>query len=149
MPCTYRSAEPADARACSLIIRDWGEETPWMVPIDELEPMARFWSGVFSHDLAWVAETEGRIVGFCARSDDNISGLYVARDARSSGVGKALLDLAKANRDWITVWAYEKNEDARRFYRREGLVEISREMETFDDGSCLMDVEHRWTRPDR
>lgn len=60
---------------------------------------------------------------------------------------KALLDLAKADRDWITVWAYEKNEHARRFYRREGLVEICREMEVFDDGSRLMDVEHRWTRP--
>ena len=118
-----------------------------MVPIDDLEPMARFWGDVFVKDMAWVAEMNDRVVGFCARSDDNIGALYIAPDARNSGVGKALLDLAKMDRDWITVWAYEKNERARNFYRREGLVEISREMEVFDDGSSLMDVQHRWTRP--
>ena len=117
-----------------------------MVRMDDLEPMARFWAGVFEHDVGWVAETEGRIVGFCARSDDNICGLYIAPEARNRGVGKALLDLAKADRDWITVWSYEKNEEARKFYRREGLVEILREMEVFDDGSSLMDVEYRWRR---
>ena len=147
MTYTYRSANPSDATACSQIIRDWGAETPWMVPIDDLEPMARFWGDVFVKDMAWVAEMNDRVVGFCARSDDNIGALYIAPDARNSGVGKALLDLAKMDRDWITVWAYEKNERARNFYRREGLVEISREMEVFDDGSSLMDVQHRWTRP--
>ena len=54
----------------------------------------------------------------------------------------------KAYRDWITVWAYEKNTRAREFYRREGLIEISREMENYDDGVSLMDIEHRWTRPE-
>jgi GNAT superfamily N-acetyltransferase len=146
MTYKYRAAQPSDAIACSQIIRDWGDETSWMVPIDHLESMAQFWGDLFETDLAWVAETDERIVGFCARCDDNIAALYVAPEARNLGVGKALLDLAKADRDWITVWAYEKNEKARRFYRREGLIEISREMEIFDDGSSLMDVEHRWNR---
>ncbi len=149
MTYRYRQAERSDAIACCQIIRDWGDETPWMVPIDHLESMVRFWGDLFESDLAWVAEENKRIVGFCARSDDNISALYVAREARNFGVGKALLDLAKTNRDWITVWAYEKNEKARKFYLREGLVEVCREMEVFDDGSSLMDVEHRWTRPAR
>jgi len=65
-------------------------------------------------------------------------------EARSTGIGKRLLDKAKQNRDWIAVWAYEKNSDALRLYKREGLVEICRETES---ESNLMNVEHRWTKP--
>jgi len=70
--------------------------------------------------------------------------LYVVSEARSTGIGKGLLDKAKENRDWITVWAYEKNSDALRLYKREGLVEVCREIET---SSNLMNIEHRWVRP--
>lgn len=147
MTCKYRSAKRSDAVACSQLIRDWDDETQWATsPLNPSDVMAEFWGDLFDSCLAWVAEADTRIVGFCARCDDNIAGLYIAREARNCGVGKALLDLAKANREWITVWAYEKNERARQFYRREGLVEVSREVEVFDDGSSLTDVEHRWIR---
>jgi len=147
MTYKYRSANPSDAVACSQLIFDWEDETPWMTsPLNHIDLMAKFWGDLFNSNLAWVAEADTRIVGFCARCDDNIAGLYVAGEARNCGIGKALLDLAKVNRDWITVWAYEKNEKARQFYRREGLVEVSREVEVFEDGSSLMDVEHRWIR---
>lgn len=143
MTYSFRPGHPSDATACAQIIRDWGGETPWMAPLDDLEPMAASWRDLLRADMAWVAEKEGRVFGFCVREDDNITGLYVAQAARCCGVGKRLLDLAKADRDWITVWAYEANTQARKFYRREGLVEICREIE---NESNLMNVEHRWTR---
>ncbi len=140
----YRTGTSSDASACAQIIRDWGDETPWIDDLDPIEPLTTFWRGVFEQDPVWVAEGEDGIVGFCTREDEFITGLYVAHEARNRGVGKRLLDLAKEGRDWIIVWSYELNPEARRFYRREGLVEICREME---DGSNLMNVEHRWTRP--
>jgi ribosomal protein S18 acetylase RimI-like enzyme len=146
MTYEYRKGRPRDARACAQIIHNWDAEVPWMVPLDTLDSMTEFWRSLLGTAAAWVAENNGEVVGFCARNDDNIAGLYVDRHARNCGVGKRLLDLAKADRDWITVWAYEANTAARKFYRREGLIEISREMEVYDDGSRLMDVEHRWTR---
>ncbi len=119
-----------------------------MAGLDDLKPMQDFWIDIFKNDLVWVAETHDRIVGFCTRGvddgPDNIGALYVVSEVRSTGIGKGLLDKAKQNRDWITVWAYEKNSDALRFYKREGLVEICREIET-DSG--LMNIEHRWTKP--
>lgn len=78
------------------------------------------------------------------RGDDNIGALYVATEARSAGIGKRLLDMAKENRDWITVWAYEENKHALNFYAREGLVEVPREIE---DETNLVNIEHRWTKP--
>ncbi len=146
MEHTFRTAQPLDATVCATIIRDWGAETPWMTTLDDLGPMTAFWTEILTKDSAWVAENNDTVVGFCVRKHDNISALYLAKSARGLGAGKVLLDLAKADRDWITVWAYEKNSEARRFYRREGLVEVSRELETYDDGVSLIDVEHRWTR---
>jgi GNAT superfamily N-acetyltransferase len=142
----FRSATPSDAKAASEIIHAWDAEMDWMVPLDTVASMTEFWADRIEKSQGWVAEADGVVVGFCVRTDDNIDALYVVRAARGQGVGKRLLDLAKEDRDWITVWAYEANAEARRFYRREGLVEISREMETYEDGSSLMDVEHRWTR---
>ena len=144
MTSQIRPAKPSDAIACAQIIRDWGDETPWMVPLDDLEPMAASWKDLLTPGMAWVATRGDQVVGFCVREDDNITGLYIAKSARSQGVGKRLLDLAKENRDWITVWAYALNTEALRFYRREGLVEICREPEP---DSNLMNVEHRWVRP--
>jgi GNAT superfamily N-acetyltransferase len=147
MTYTIRSGNKSDTIACVDILRAWAAETPWMAELDDLKPMQDFWIDIFENDLVWVAEIEGRIVGFCTRGiedgPDNIGALYVISEARSTGIGKQLLDKAKENRDWITVWAYEKNSDALRFYKREGLVEIRREIET---ESSLMNVEHRWNK---
>lgn len=139
-----RSGQQSDVIACVNILRDWAEETPWMAELDERQPMQDFWYDIFETELVWVAEIEDRIVGFCTRGDDNIGALYVVADARGTGIGKRMLDMAKADRDWITVWAYEKNKHALRFYQREGLVEVCREIE---EESNLMNIEHRWIKP--
>lgn len=138
-----RSGQQSDVVACVRIISDWVDETPWMPPLVEHQEMVSGWSDFFKTEQVWVAELEGRIVGFCTRGEDNIGALYVATEERRKGIGKHLLDMAKADRDWITVWAYEKNELALSFYTREGLIEICREIEEETD---LMNIEHRWTR---
>lgn len=120
-----------------------------MTKVDELEPMAEYWSNRFKTDPAWVAERNEGIVGFCVRENDNIAALYVSKKARGAGIGKHLLDLAKEDRDWITVWAYELNTRARKFYVREGLFEVSRALEKYEDGVELVDIEHRWLRSGR
>lgn len=143
MTVEFRKARAADAPFCASIICAWGAETPWMVPIDDTETVAASWRDLLETDTAWVAEISGHVVGFCVREDHNITGLYVRSDARSLGVGKGLLDLAKVGRDWITVWVYELNELARAFYRREGLRDIGREK---DEHSHLIYREMRWKR---
>ena len=144
MNMRYRLAGGGDGRPCAEIVRDWSAETPWLGPLNEFESVVEWWTGCLHHvDTSWVCEENGRIVGFCVRQDDNLTCLYVSRDARGRGIGKHLLDMAKVDREWIAVWAYERNPRARKFYRREGCVEISREIE---EGTGLVDVEHRWTK---
>lgn len=81
-------------------------------------------------DRGWVVvaeDAEGRIIGFLARDGDEVHALYVAREAAGQGVGKALLDQAKAGADRLHLRAYQANRSACRFYRREGFHEIARD----------------------
>lgn len=149
MTYSYREAQPCDAIDCVKILRDWADKCPWMPMLDDQQAMEVYWRSVFETETPWLAQKENQIVGFCVRDrgdENNIGALYVVPKARNGGVGKRLLDLAKRNCSHITVWAYEANVQARKFYHREGLIEVSRE---FDDGVNLMDIEHRWKRAPR
>jgi putative acetyltransferase len=78
------------------------------------------------HDELWLAEEEGRIVGFLAIEHSTNLGapvlerLYVEPADQSRGVGSALLDQAKALRPQLYLWVFQKNTGAIRFYERHG-----------------------------
>jgi len=76
----------------------------------------------------WVAEENGRVVGFTALSQDVLDHMYVHPDEQGRGVGTALLDLATRRRpEGFRLWVFQRNEGARRFYERHGcrLVELT------------------------
>ncbi len=71
-------------------------------------------------DEIWVEDRDG-IVGFLGLSGAEVSHLYVAPDDQGRGIGAALLDHAKALRpECLTLWVFQKNDGARRFYERHG-----------------------------
>jgi ribosomal protein S18 acetylase RimI-like enzyme len=79
------------------------------------------------HEEVWLAEENGRPIGFLAirRSRQNgwevLEKLYVDPEAQNRGVGAALLDQAKELRpDGFVLWVFQRNEGARRFYERHG-----------------------------
>jgi len=89
-----------------------------------------------SHEV-WVAEVEGRVVGFAALSGDLLGHLYVHPDEQSQEVGSILLDVVKRERPrGFRLWVFQRNEGARRFYERHAcrVVELT-------DGSGNMERE--------
>ena len=66
-----------------------------------------------------------RLLGFVGMQDAYLAGLFVARQARSQGVGTALLDHIKAIRPTFMLQVYRENQRAAAFYRREGLTVIA------------------------
>ena len=68
----------------------------------------------------WVAELEGRVAGFIAFRDDWIDHLYVDPAAQGRGLGPGLLDKALANGAPRSLWTFQKNLRARRFYEARG-----------------------------
>ena len=94
---------------------------------------------------AWVAEEEGRLVGFALLTDTWLDGLYVHPDAQGRGVGTALLELAQSLRPGgLGLWVFETNAPARALYARHGFVEVER-----TDGSQneerAPDIRMEWT----
>ena len=75
----------------------------------------------------WVAEHDGRPVGYARLHEDWLDDLYVDPDAAGQGVGSALLELAKARRPaGFDLWVFVSNTRAIDFYVRHGLVEVLR-----------------------
>jgi ribosomal protein S18 acetylase RimI-like enzyme len=102
----------------------------------------------FARQLAehegWVWDEDG-VRGFIVLTEDELVYLYVDVGWTGRGIGSALLDHAKLRRPaGFTLWTFQQNEGARRFYERHGLTAIE-----LTDGSGneekTPDVRYRWT----
>lgn len=58
--------------------------------------------------------------GFLGLNDGYIEGIFVDKADRGQGIGRQLLEAAKALCPVLTLHVYRKNTGARRFYLREG-----------------------------
>ncbi len=108
----------------------------------DLDAAAEYWRGNFQAVKAqlpeaevYVCEEDGRLSGFIGLEGEYIAGLFVAKQERSRGVGKQLLDAAKAAHDYLELRVYAENWPAVKFYYREGFTLCSQDV----DGSTGAD----------
>ena len=113
---------------------------------------ASFWTEHFEmvRDLLpqaelYVHENEDtrQIDGFIGLTENHIEGIFVAKAARSKGVGKALLEYVKSRKPRLTLSVYQKNERAIAFYRREQFVV---QAEGIDEDTNEAEIQMLWTR---
>ena len=93
----------------------------------------------------YVHESEGtqQIDGFIGLTENHIEGIFVAKAARSKGVGKALLEYAKSRKPSLTLSVYQKNERALAFYRRE---QFTVQSEGIDEDTNEAELQMLWSR---
>jgi GNAT superfamily N-acetyltransferase len=108
----------------------------------------------------FVAEVEGRVIGFSAigpsrdqEGPGELYAIYVDHDAWSTGAGRALLGRAETElaKDYALalLWVLEDNDRARRFYERAGWEPDGlRKIESFLDTEAA-EVRYRKQLPDR
>ena len=140
-----RPARPEDAAACAAVFNDWVDATPWMPRVHPRDDVQRFYrEHVMATCEVTVAEMEGVVRGFLALDSEGfVAGFYLAPEARGRGVGAALMAGAKARRpERLLLWTFVANEGARRFYAREGFVEVARTDGENEEG--LPDVMLEW-----
>ena len=77
--------------------------------IQKYLPIAATW--VFEEE-----EEEGRVVGFIALMGNEVGGIFVAPGRHGQGIGRALMDRARACRNHLDVEVFEANEIGRAFY---------------------------------
>ena len=88
------------------------------------EDFAYFSERFLPGNTIWVAERDGKVVGYIGFDPDWINHLFVHPDAQRQGLGPQLL--AKALEDGRTrrLWTFQQNTRARRFYEARGFVMI-------------------------
>jgi len=122
-----RCAKPEDAADCAAILQEWINETDWfptLHPDSAAEPMLR--SEIEKSGFTLAVKNQ-QIAGFSCMADDQLQFLYVRGVFRGQRVGAQLLNRCKfANPDGFGLWTFQQNIGARRFYQREGFVEIKR-----------------------
>ena len=136
-----RRALPGDVPAISQVVNGWIDRTDWMPRVlsaDEIE-------GVIARALPereiWLIGDP--VEGYLSLNPATgmIGALYLDRPGR--GLGKELLDRAKVGRDYLQLWTHEPNDDAHRFYAREGFKVVERNPKG-DDG--LPELRMEWRR---
>ncbi|MGZ9811360.1 N-acetyltransferase family protein [Pseudoroseicyclus sp. H15] len=135
-----RPATPDDAPAMAAILGAWVRDTPWMPRLHSAEEDRAFCDRLVEE--AEVLVTGDPVEGFLTLKGDEIGSLYVSREARGRGLGRALLEAAKARRRRLTLWTFQANDRARAFYRREGFVEAGRTPGDNEEG--LPDIRYAW-----
>lgn len=100
----------------------------------------------------WVVEAslsgERRIAGFAAIHDTEdgswLDHLYIHPAAQNHALGEALLDIVKTQRpQGFSLWTFQQNGGARRFYERHGLV-LARLTDGRDNEEKLPDALYEW-----
>lgn len=95
----------------------------------------------------WVARLGGAIVGFMALVGSDLEQLYVLPGYYRCGVGRRLLDLAKARSPaGLCLYTFQKNRRARAFYESQGF-RIADMTDGLRNQEKEPDICYEWTPP--
>ena len=73
------------------------------------------------------------IVGFIGLNENYIESIFVDTSTQRHGVGTSLLNKAKENRNDLTLSVYKKNRNAINFYKKNGFVVTSENIDSDTD----------------
>jgi ribosomal protein S18 acetylase RimI-like enzyme len=144
-----RAARPRDADAVAEVFIASFDTLTFLPKLHSNEETIDFIaSKVMREQEVLVAEEDGTIVGFLAMANGNtLEHLYVRPDSQGRGVGGALLERAKERMPGgFSLWVFQQNLRARRFYERHGLSLIER-TEGAGNEERMPDARYEW-RPD-
>ncbi|CAM3090470.1 MULTISPECIES: GNAT family N-acetyltransferase [Pseudomonas] len=74
----------------------------------------------------WVFEDSQGLAGFIATGGHNVEMLFIDPDRRGQGIGRQLLEHARARHDTLTVDVNEQNPQAVGFYLHYGFIQVAR-----------------------
>lgn len=77
----------------------------------------------------WVVEESGNLIGFISLLGNYIGALFVTPTKQGKGVGTKLIELAKREKEQLSVGVYNKNIDAKRFYIKSGFTYLGEEVQ--------------------
>jgi putative acetyltransferase len=120
------------------------ERLPWLSGLHTAEEDRIFYrEQVFPACKVWGVIEYEKLVGVIAFREGRIDHLYVLPSAQGRGVGSALLEIAKSGAERLSLWTFQRNVGARRFYERREFV-IVKETDGKDNEEREPDALYRW-----
>ncbi len=77
----------------------------------------------------FVYEIESRIVGFYALYENNLAAIFVLPAFQGKGIGKQLLNHAKAQRAVLSLSVYKENQASYQFYLSQGFTVVGEQLD--------------------
>lgn len=141
-----RRAVDADARAAADVwLRSYAAALPTVRCAHDAADVQDWFARVLVPQYeTWVAVTQDTVVGLLVLNGQELKQLYLDPDWRGRGLGDRLMDLAKRQHpDGLSLWTFQVNRPARRFYERHGFTEAERTDGERND-ECEPDVRYVW-----
>ena len=139
-----RRGEVDDVAPIARLMRSTYDRMPYIPRLHTPDEDFAYIGGLFAEHEVWVAERDADVIGFAVLSTDQLLQIHVDPAAQNGGVGSRLLARAKERRpSGFSLWTFQRNDAARRFYERHGLEAVQ-----FTDGAGNEerepDVQYEW-----
>jgi len=142
---TIRRAVPGDADAvAATFTASFAGLLTFLPRLHTPEEDRAFFAHAIVEREVWIADEDGAVLGLAAIHGDELSHLYVAPEHQGSGIGTELMERVKRERPaGFTLWVFQQNEGARRFYERHGL-RLVRETDGSGNDERTPDALYEW-----
>nr|WP_254436209.1 GNAT family N-acetyltransferase [Ruegeria arenilitoris] len=123
----------------------FARENDWMPELHSRAETIAFCGWMIDQNWVTVAETDAGVVGFLALKGTEIHSLYLTPAVCGRGIGQCLLEQAKSDQAELSLYAFQANRGACRFYERNGFAEVARSDGSGNDEN-LPDIKYVWHR---
>ena len=94
------------------------------------------------NNQVYLALNDEKVIGLIVFDEAKVSQLYIHNDFQNRGIGKNLLDIAKSkSKGILTLFTFDINKKAQRFYERNGFKIIGR---NYENEEKLDDIQYEW-----
>lgn len=114
-------------------------------PLHTFEEDVYFLNNILCKDnIIYIAldESDDKVIGMLAFNENEINQLYIHVNYQGRGIGKRFLCIAKGNSTGrLTLYTFDVNQKAQRFYERNGFKIIGRGYENEEN---MDDIKYEW-----
>lgn len=142
---TIAPARILDAGKVGDILSASNEMMPWLPQMHSAAEEIMYAEEMIKAGWIKLGLADDKVVAFIARYEKDVHALYVMPEWQDQGIGTALIEDAKAECETLTLWSYQANFGATRFYGLRGFVEMER-TDGGENDVGLPDIRFEWNK---
>ena len=139
---------PYDVKYCDetvIMKRDSKEKAIGQKDMYSFSESKNFLDNILAKNYkTYIALLDNKVTGIIAFNETEVNQLYIHNEFQRIGIGKKLLDIAKTNSTGVlSLYTFDINKNAQRFYEKNGFKIIGR---NYENEEKLSDIKYEWKR---